>query len=213
MLKKSKQTVRVAVLTAMKDQEAQLGIHEPLAGVALVLDLVESAQMPLAVALAAPEGVVVARISRLDPPGTVGAALRGNASVLHLDILARGVVGASRAHRSRRRSGDGSGMAVCDVVGGRGCGGTGRIDHGSLRHTVVGHRRGVVRPLVGRVEVSERVHRTIESVVVVASIASMAKTSKPARGRVIGIVAWVRHIGGIGGVAGVVIWVVAVVVA
>ena len=67
----------ITVLTAMEDQEAQLGIHEPLAGVALVLDLIEGAQVPLAIALAAPEGVVVARISRLDPPGTVGAALRG----------------------------------------------------------------------------------------------------------------------------------------
>lgn len=205
----------ITVLTAMEDQEAQLGIHEPLAGVALVLDLIEGAQVPLAIALAAPEGVVVARISRLDPPGTVGAALRGNASVLHLDVLARSVVGARRTRRSRRRSGDGSSMAVRDVVGSCGCVGTGRIDHSSLsRHTIVGHR-SVVRPLIRRVEVSERVHRAIKSVVVVAPkapIASIATVtsiaSKPAIGRVVWIVAWVEHIG-IGGVAGMVAWVVA----
>ena len=163
---------------AVEDKEAQLSVHKPLTRVALVLDLVEGPEMPLAVALAAPEGIVLASIGRLDLPCAVRSALCCDPPVLHLDVFASRSVsarspGLSHRRRWRRRDWD---MAVGDVVGSRRCSGTRRVD--VSRMTVARHRV-VVRPLKWRIKVSKWVHRAIQSVVEVAS--------KPT----IGGVAWV----------------------
>jgi hypothetical protein len=70
----------------MEDEEALLRVHVPAARVALVLDLVESAEMPLAVALHTPERVVGKRVDRFDVAHVVGAALSRYTSVLRLNV-------------------------------------------------------------------------------------------------------------------------------
>lgn len=62
-------------LVSVVDQETLLGIHLPAAWIALSLDGVVGAQVPLAVTLAAPEWIVSTRISGLDATGSVGTAI------------------------------------------------------------------------------------------------------------------------------------------
>lgn len=121
--------------------------------------------MPLAVALSAPERVVITSIGRLDLAGAVRTALGSNTSVLHLDVFARGSVRACGPHWRWWSSGT-SGMTVGDMVGGRRRSRARRIDVSGL---AVGRHRVVVGPLIWRIEVSKWVHGAIKSVVIVAS--------------------------------------------
>lgn len=153
------------VSASVEDEEALLGVHEPLTRVALVLNLVEGPEMPLAVAFAAPEGIIVTSISRLDIASAVRTALGCNASILHMDIFSWVGVRACGPHWSWRRSSDSS-MAVGDMIRGRRRSRARRID---VSGVAVRRYRVVVRPLIRRIEVSKWVHGAIESVVVVAS--------------------------------------------
>ena len=150
--------------TPVEDKVALLCVHEPSARVALILDLVQGPEVPLAVALAAPERVVVTSIGRLDVAGAVRTALGRNTSILHLNVFACVGVCVCGPHRGWWGSGDSS-MAIGDMVGRRRRSRARRIDVGSL--TV--HRRADVGPLIWRIEVSKRVHGAIESAIVVAS--------------------------------------------
>lgn len=156
----------------MKHQEPHFGIHQPAAGMALILDLIERAQMPFAVALTAPEGIVMASISGLDATGVIGASLGRNAAILHLNILARRraviarrCVGFSDGCSVRRR-----GMAIRHMVRCCCCSRcrTGRVDVGLM--VAIARHGSVVTPLIRRVEVSKWVQRTVEAVVVVSAI-------------------------------------------
>lgn len=136
----------------MKDEKAQLCVHEPLARVTLVLDLVKGPQMPLAVALSAPKRVVIASIGRLDPPRAVRSTLGCDPSVFHLDVFAGSSMGASRSCliHWRRSCWD---MAVRDVVA---CSGwTRRVD---VCRVTISRYRVIVRPLIWRIKVSKWVH-------------------------------------------------------
>lgn len=159
---------------AVEDEETQLSVHQPSSRVALVFDLVERPQMPLAVTLLAPEGIIVARISRLDPPRVVRASLCRNPPVFHLDVFARRALG---CHRSRLGNTANVGitrrtsMAVRDMVGRsrRGCTRSRRIDIG-LRRVAIARCVVVVSPLVRVIEVSKRVQRAIQAIVVVTAV-------------------------------------------
>lgn len=125
--------------TTVKDEEAQLSIHKPLTRVALILDLVESPQVPLAITLTAPERVIIARIGRLDLPRAVRPTLRRDPAVLHLYVLTGSgmCMSVCLPGWSWRCSGDWY-MAVGHVVGGGSCGWSGRVDVGGV--TVCWHR-------------------------------------------------------------------------
>jgi hypothetical protein len=161
-------------LRAMEDQEADVGVHHPSTRLTFVLDLVVGPEMPLAVQLTAPERVVVACISRPDLTRIVCTALSRNPSVLHLDVFACrallrvtvGVCWPRLPYHPRCRRLEGLLLTVGHMVGSRS--GSRRVDICSVaiaRHGVV------VRPLVRVIEVSKRVHRAIEAVIVVAAIA------------------------------------------
>lgn len=155
----------MAIMSApVEDEVAQLSVHEPSTGVALILDLVEGPKVPLAVALAAPERIVVTSVGGLDVAGAVRTALGRNTSILHLDVFACVGVCACGPYQSWWSSGDSS-MAVSDMVGRRRRSRARRIDVSGL--TV--HRRRDVRPLIWRIEVSKWIHCAVKTVVVVAS--------------------------------------------
>jgi hypothetical protein len=70
----------------VKDQETNLGVHCPASGVALILDLVESLQVPGAILLTNPKRIVGTGIGGLDPPWSICTTLGGDSTVLHLDF-------------------------------------------------------------------------------------------------------------------------------
>lgn len=76
----------------MKYKEADISIHHPTTGMALVLDLVVGPEMPLSVDFATPEGIVVACIGWPDLSRIVRATLSRNPPTLHLDVLACGAL-------------------------------------------------------------------------------------------------------------------------
>jgi hypothetical protein len=151
----------------MKDQEAHLRVHLPSSRVTLVLDLIVRPQMPLAVPLTTPERIVAARICRLDPPRVVRAALRCDPAALHLKVLASRFMVA----RCRLRIASGARVAIRHMIRGscRRRTGAGRIDV-SLSSVAIAWDRVVVGPLIRVIEVSKRVQRTIQIVIVVAAV-------------------------------------------
>lgn len=71
----------------MKDEVSMLGVHQPVARMAFILDLVVGAKMPFTRPLLAPEGVVWQCIGGLDPSRVIGAAVCGDPPILDLNIL------------------------------------------------------------------------------------------------------------------------------
>jgi hypothetical protein len=155
----------------MEHQEPNLGIHLPPPRMALILNLIVRSQMPLPVPLTAPKRIVAPCIRRLDAPGVIRAALRRDSAVFHLYVFARGAV-VARLGRGRMRTATCScAMAVRHVVcrsRSRGAGAW-RV-HVGLRGVAVGRGGGVVGALVGGVEVSKRVQRTVQGEVVEVAV-------------------------------------------
>ncbi len=128
--------------------------------------------MPLAVALATPEWIVVTCIRRLDAAGMIRASLGRDTTVLHLNIFARSraVIARRCVSFSDRRSVRRRSMAIRHMVRRRsGCRRRTRRVDVSLMIAIARHGI-VVAPLIRRVEVSKRVQRTVEAIVVVAAI-------------------------------------------
>jgi hypothetical protein len=169
----------------MEHEISNLSIHQPLPRMTLILNLIVRPEMPLAAALTAPEGVVGAGIGWHDLPRAVGSSLGCNAAALRLVVFAR------RPDRSgcgvRNRCGS-WGVAVGDVIC-RGCG-RGRPGWVDVCSLAVGGHRLIVGPLKRRIKVSERVHCSIQAIVVVASVAGVAGVLE-SRSVIAGAV-WVR---------------------
>lgn len=157
----------------MEDQETDFSVHHPPTWMALVLDLVVRPEMPLAVDLATPERIIVTCVCRPNLSRVVGTTFCCNPAVLQLDVFARRAMGCvtmsigwpSLPQHMGGRRGISLSLAVCHMVGRCSRSLTGWVD---MRCIAIAGNRVIVSPLVGVIEVSKRIQRAIQVVVVVA---------------------------------------------